>query len=114
MNETRLLVFSLGEERFALSLAAVDEVIEMPPVQQLPDAATEVLGIATLRGELVSIYDPRSVLHAGHGSYGAALLFTIGNRRVGIAIDDFFDPILIEAHEIRSAPGMDAADGMLR
>ncbi len=110
----RLLVFSLGDERFAVPLAAVDEVVEMPPVHRLPDASAEVLGIATLGGELVSIYDPRSVLHAGDGSYGVALLFTTGNRRVGIAINDFFDPILIEADELRSAPGMDAADGMLK
>lgn len=114
MSGTRLLVFRLGDERFALPLAAVDEVIDMPPVQRLPDSQTGVLGIATLRGELVSIYDPQSALHAGDGSYGATLLFTTGNRRVGLAINDVFDPILMEEDEIRSAPGMDAADGMLK
>jgi len=113
-NATRMLVFRLGTERFALPLAAVDEVVEMPEVQPLPDASNTVLGIATLRGELVSIYDPRSLLHAGDSNYGATLLFSTGKRRVGIAIDDVFDPILIEADAVRSAPGMDASDGMLQ
>jgi purine-binding chemotaxis protein CheW len=111
---TRMLVFRLGGERFALPLAAVDEVVEMPEVQPLPDSSSTVLGIATMRGELVSIYDPRALLHAGDGRYGAALLFSTGNRRVGVAIDDVFDPILVEADAVRPAPGMDAADGMLQ
>lgn len=114
MNDSaRMLVFRLGAERFALPLADVDEVVEMPAIQPLPDAPENVLGIAALRGELVSIYDPRPLLRAGDGHHGATLLFSNGKRRVGIAIDDVFDPILIEADAVRSAPGMDASDGLL-
>jgi purine-binding chemotaxis protein CheW len=111
---SRMLVFRLGSERFALPLAAVDEVIEIPPVQPLPDSSNLILGVATLRGELVSIIDPRALLHAGDGDYGMILLFTTGNRRVGMAIDDVFDPILVEAGDVRAAPGMDASDGLLQ
>lgn len=110
---TRMVVFRVGSERFALPLAAVDEVVDMPAIQQLPDASTRILGIATLRGELVSIYDPRLLLHTGGDSFGMVLLFATGNRRIGLAIDDVYDPMLIEAGEIRSAPGVDAADGLL-
>ena len=113
-DSARMLVFRLGAERFALPLGAVDEVVEMPDIQPLPDAPDAVLGIAALRGELVSIFDPRPLLRAGDGSYGAILLFSNGKRRVGMAIDDVFDPILIEADAVRSAPGMDAADGLLQ
>ena len=110
---TRMLVFRVGSERFALPLAAVNEVVDMPAIQQLPDASTNILGIATLRGELVSIYDPRPLLHAGGDSNGLVLLFAADNRRIGLAIDDVYDPMLIEAEELRSAPGVDAADGLL-
>lgn len=113
-DSVRMLVFRLGAERFALPLAAVNEVVEMPQVQPLPDASDTVLGIATLRGEVVSVYDPRPLLRAGDGGHGTMLLFSTGTRRVGIAIDDVFDPILIEADAVRSAPGMDASDGLLQ
>lgn len=113
-DSARMLVFQLGAERFALPLGAVDEVVEMPEIQALPDASDTVLGIAALRGELVSIFDPRPLLRAGDGNYGATLLFSNGKRRVGMAIDDVFDPILIEADAVRSAPGMDASDGLLQ
>ena len=37
MNDSaRMLVFRLGAERFALPLADVDEVVEMPAIQPLP------------------------------------------------------------------------------
>lgn len=111
---TRMLVFQLGGERFALSIAAVDEVVDTPPFQRLPDVSPSVLGIAALRGELVSIFDARRLLHVGDGAHAATLLFSAGNRRVGIAVDDVFDPMLIQEGDLRPAPGMDAADGMLQ
>ena len=38
----RFLVFGIGAERFAVQLIAVDEVIEAPPVQRIPDAPRAV------------------------------------------------------------------------
>jgi purine-binding chemotaxis protein CheW len=109
----RMIVFRLGGERFALPLGAVDEVIELPAVQRVPDAPPTVLGIATLRGELVSVYDPREWLQAGTGPYGAVLLFSRGKRRIGIAVDDVFDPTTVFSEERRNAPGVDTSDGIL-
>jgi len=109
-----MLVFRVGGERFALPLASVNEVIEMPPVQTLPDSSDRVLGVATLRGELVSMYDPRPLLQAGAvDTHEMALLFTMENRRVGLAIDDVFDPIVIEPDDVRPAPGVEATDSVL-
>jgi purine-binding chemotaxis protein CheW len=110
---SRMLVFRVGEERFALPLGAVNEVVDMPAVQRLPDSSPKILGIATLRGELVSIYDPRPLLSAGGAAYDMVLLFATDNHRIGLAIDDVYDPIFIDADEVRSAPGVDASDGLL-
>ena len=109
----RLLVFRVGPERFALRLASVDEVIDAPPVQALPDSASGVLGITALRGELMSIFDPRPLLHVGGQVHGAALLFVRDGRRIGLAIDDVYDAITVEPDELMPAPGADASDGIL-
>lgn len=109
----RLLVFRIGAERFAVRLASVDEVIDAPPVQPLPDAGDAVLGVTTLRGELVPIFDPGPLLRADAGVHQAVLLFAREGRRVGLAIDDVYDAIAAEEHELRSAPGTEAADGVL-
>jgi purine-binding chemotaxis protein CheW len=109
----RLLVFRVGPERFAIALGAVDEVIDFPPVQPQPDSAATVRGLATLRGELVSIYDPRPLLNVGGDAHGAVLLFQRDGRRVGLAIDDVYDAIVVEEAELQAAPGREASDGIL-
>jgi purine-binding chemotaxis protein CheW len=113
----RLLVFGLGVERFAISLAAVDEVIDAPETLPLPDAPARVAGIATVRGELVTMYDPRALLRVGaaaaHARQEAALLFARDARRVGVLVDDVYDAMTIHAGELRPVPGADASDRLM-
>ncbi len=113
----RVLVFRVGAERFAVRLAEVDEVMDAPAVRPLPDTRAPMLGIATLRGELVPVYDARPLLDLEDGAAeterSAMLLFARGAKRVGLAIDDVFDAITVESGDLRSAPGTEAADGIL-
>jgi len=109
----RLLVFRMGAERFALTLAAVDEVVDTPVIQPLPDAAAGALGLATIRDELVAIFDPSPILRVKAESPGAVLLFQRGGRRIGLAIDDVYDAITVEKDELRNVPGSEASDGSL-
>jgi len=109
----RFIVFRVGGERFAVPMADVDEVIEAPAVQRVPDAGATTLGIAGVRGTFLTVYDPRPLLGVGGDVAGAVLLFVRDDRRVGLAIDDVFDPLTFDQHELRPAPGADASDGIL-
>jgi len=111
----RLLVFRIGTERFAIELSGVDEVIDALTVQPIPDAPQTVLGIATVRGELVTLYDPRPILRVDGSVDGAALLFVRGDRRVALAIDDVYDAITVEETDALGVPGggADGSDGVL-
>src|SRR5262249_34176148 len=126
----RVLVFRVGSERFAVSLPAVAEVIESPELQRMPDAPEHVRGVATLRGELLSVYDPLALLGVSGGGGGqpvstgaarkaapgpgATLVFRRGGgHRVGLAVDDVYDAITIGESELRGVPGSDGSDGAL-
>jgi purine-binding chemotaxis protein CheW len=122
----RVLVFRVGGERFAVSLPAVAEVIESPELQRMPDAPEHVRGVATLRGELLSVYDPLALLGVSGGApapsvdtaetpeVGATLVFNRGGgHRVGLAVDDVYDTITIAESELRGVPGSDGSDGAL-
>jgi purine-binding chemotaxis protein CheW len=109
----RFLVFRVGVERFAVPMSEVDEVIDAPALQRIPDAAATMLGIAAIRGSFITVYDPRPLLGVEGGNVGAVLLFARGDRRVGLAVDDVFDPLTAEKHELLPAPGADASDGIL-
>ena len=101
----QLLVFGVGAERFGVSLAAVDEVIDAPPMREMPDSPRSVLGIATVRGTLVTIYDPRPLLSIDGLVNEAALLFQRGGTRVGLAVQHLYDTIVVEPSEVRPVPG---------
>ncbi len=118
----RVLVFRIGGERFAVSLPAVDEVIESPHLQRMPDAPDHVRGVTTLRGDLLSVYDPVALLGAVGGATraageetGATLVFSRhgAGHRVGLAVDDVYDALTIGESELQGVPGSDGADGAL-
>jgi purine-binding chemotaxis protein CheW len=109
----RLLVFRVGAERFAMPLAGVDEVIDGPSVQPLPDSSEHLLGVANVRGELVSVYDPRPLLRVDGAVTGAALLFAHRDRRVALAIDDVYDAIVVDESDMLPSRAIDASDGVL-
>lgn len=118
-GSARVLVFRVGGEQYAVSLLAIDEVVEAPDLRRMPDAPAHVRGIATLRGELLSVYDPLALLGAplatGSRGPGATLVFTRGGtrHRVGLAVDDVYDAVTISESEMRGVPGSDGSDGAL-
>jgi purine-binding chemotaxis protein CheW len=109
----RLFVFGVGGERFAVSLSAVDEVVDVPPLRPLPDASSFVLGVTALGGALVTIYDPRPILGVQGTLDEAALMFVRDGRRIGVGVGALYDTIVVEPSDIRTAPGVGAADGVL-
>ena len=109
----RLLVFGIGTERFAVALSAVDEVIDAPSVRPMPDSGSVVLGVTTVRGTLVTIYDLRPLLNVAGKADDAALLVARDDRRVGLAVGALYETIIAEEGELRSAPGADASDKVL-
>ena len=109
----RLLVFRVGAERFAVQLSAVDEVVDAPQVRPLPDTAQRVMGVATIRGALVTIYDPRPLLHVAGTVDDAALLFVRGDTRVGLVVGGVYDTVLVEQAEMRAAPSAEVSEKLL-
>ena len=109
----RLLVFRVGAERFAVTLSAVDEVVDAPEVRPLPDAAERMMGIAAIRGALVTIYDPRPLLNVTGAVDDAALLFVRGAGRIGLAVGGVYDTVLVDPTEVRPAPGAEVSDKLL-
>jgi purine-binding chemotaxis protein CheW len=114
-GSARLLVFRVGAERFAVDLRSVDEVIDTPAYQPIPDAPETVHGVATVRGELITLYDLRPVLHVGGRTHGTTLLFARNGRRLAVAVDDVYDATMVTEDEVLSAPsgGASSADGVL-
>ena len=108
------LVFRVGDERFAVDLAAVEEAIELPSVHHLPEMPDHLLGVFELRERLVPIYSPERVLRVALGREAAAVLVLRSReKRLGLAVDDVDDVLTIDGAAVRRAPIPDNDDNVL-
>lgn len=113
-GEVELLSFRVGSEMFAVDLASVDEAVETTGVHPVPDMPPAMLGVLDLRGRLVPLFSPASVLRAVLAkNEGVMLVMRNRDRRVGIAVDDVEDVIILDLTGLQR-PFLDgAADGVL-
>lgn len=57
-NRMELLLFKLGDkQRFGINVFKVQEVIQCPPLTQVPHSHTVVRGIANMRGKTIPVMD---------------------------------------------------------
>ncbi|GMR08797.1 MAG: chemotaxis protein CheV [Gammaproteobacteria bacterium] len=57
-NRLELLLFRLqGRQRFAINVFKVQEVIQCPPLSQIPESHSVICGISRLRGKTIPILD---------------------------------------------------------
>lgn len=110
-----LLVFRLGAERFAVDLQSVDETVEEPRVQVLPESGWTLRGVFSHGGHLLPLYDAARVLGVPDPAraLGAALVMRAGGRRIGLAVADVEDVLSVEFTQMREVPEGAWADDIL-
>jgi purine-binding chemotaxis protein CheW len=98
VNEAdRLVVFTLEEHRYALSLSVVERAVRMVEISPLPQAPAIVLGVINLGGRIVPVLNVRK-------------RFRLPERAPGLA-----DQLLIARTPARSvALAVDAVDGVVQ
>jgi purine-binding chemotaxis protein CheW len=53
------ITFLLGGEEYGVAIERVREILRLPAITEVPRAPAHVLGVVTLRGEVVAVIDPR-------------------------------------------------------
>lgn len=117
-GRAELLLFRVGRERFAIELAAVDEAVDLAdaPVTEVPGRGAAMLGVVTLRGALMPLYDAAVPLRAPGARHRTALLFRHAGARVAVAVDDADDVLAADLTSVRPPPheGSDLLLGVLQ
>jgi purine-binding chemotaxis protein CheW len=112
VGTAELLTFEAGGERFAFDLRAVDEIIDAPSLQDVPDAPPQMVGVCALRGRTIPVFGSSHVLGVPTGSASAVLVMRNGDRRLGLLVDDVDDVVTVELCDLRDAP-WEGQDDML-
>jgi len=55
--ESQYCVFRAGRERFCLSVLAIEEVVDWPPITRVPLGPSFLMGVFNLRGSIVPLVD---------------------------------------------------------
>jgi purine-binding chemotaxis protein CheW len=109
----QLLIFRVARELFAVELVTAEEALDIPVLHRLPEMPPSMLGVFTLRGALVSVFEPQVALGIRCEKAATVVVFCGGDRRVAIAADDVDDVATVDLATVRDAPGARAKDGAL-
>lgn len=84
----RLILWSIGADRFALPLTDVAAVAPMPRITRVPGAPSPLVGVFARGGILHNLFDPAAVLGAAPAVDGERMVLILRHDRcLALAID---------------------------
>jgi purine-binding chemotaxis protein CheW len=117
-NARQLLVFSLGEEEYALPVTSVQEIIHYTHPRAVASESHWIKGVISLRGKIIPVADLGArlglVTEAGEG--GKIVVVESGSVTAGVVVDDVDEVLTIEADQVDAVPaaGTEAIDGIVK
>jgi purine-binding chemotaxis protein CheW len=109
------LVFLLGQERYAIEMKELAEVLPFVRCTQVPGGSQRFLGVINLRGEIRAVLDLRNLVapsESGDGEAGFVLMLRRPGKEVGLKVDHIEDLREIRPEELTLSPQGTYGKGM--
>lgn len=104
----QLVGFVIGEDRFALDILMVQEIIKTTKITNLPNSPNFIEGVINLRGSIIPVIDLSRRLSLNPASEDNAnsriIIANVENRVTGFLVDSVSKVLKIIASEIEPAP----------
>lgn len=103
----RYLEFNLGDERFAIPLLTVKEVIAVPETTKVPFTPDYFLGVMNLRGQVLSVIDLRrrmDITPKATTSETAVIITDLGFTHLGVVVDSINRVLAVEGSDFAPPP----------
>jgi purine-binding chemotaxis protein CheW len=104
---TQWLTFLLGDEKYAVKVVQVQEVLRYTPIAPVPGAPMEVLGIINLRGNVVTVVELRKKFNMPPieiDELTRIMMMDVQGHIVGVLVDTVTEVIDLIDSRIESAP----------
>lgn len=103
------LSFQLDGGRYAVPLAQVSEVIRVGELTPVPGAASDLLGVRHLRGQIVAVLDGRRRLglaasEQADPEHARIIVMTFGSAWVGLRVDAVGELLLPTSDALAQPP----------
>ncbi len=116
-----LLVFLLGEQRYALRLSAVEKIVLMVEITPLPKAPEVVLGVINLQGRIIPVIDIRRRFRLPKKEtalYDHLVIARTSRRAVALVVDAAADVTSCVEQDVVAAdavvPNMEYVEGVAK
>ena len=108
-DETRVLEFDLGDERYCLAIEHVEEIVKRETITRVPNTPDYVEGVVDLRGQITTILDPKVLLDIdAEGSKELIVVFDPDGFEdqgaIGWVVDDVNQVTPISADDVNDSP----------
>jgi purine-binding chemotaxis protein CheW len=105
----QLVVFSLGEEEYALPITHVQEIIRYTEPRGVAAQTPWVKGVISLRGKIVPVYDLASRLQLGVTSEPSKIVMVeSGELMAGIIVGDVEEVLTLTSEDLDEVPAAGA------
>ena len=105
-----ILTFSLAGDAFGVPLTQVLEILGVRNITRVPRSPSDVVGVCTVRGELVTVIDTRQRLVPGASraqNRGRILLTSTGyGEKVGLLVDEVLGVQRFSREQIEPTAGV--------
>jgi purine-binding chemotaxis protein CheW len=106
----QLVVFSLGEEEYALPITHVQEIIRYTEPRGVASQTPWIKGVISLRGKIVPVYDlaSRLGLHTSAEAYKIVIVES-GDDMAGVVVGDVEEVLTVTSADLDEVPAAGAA-----
>lgn len=106
-NQRQLLTFSLDNEEYALDIETIREIIKPREITEIPRAPDHILGILSLRGQVIPIYDLKQRLKLGRGDVTSTSRIIVCQHEdhvAGLLVDSITQVVRIARDGVEATP----------
>ncbi len=107
--EHQLVVFDLAGEAYGIDIAAVESIIKMQAITQLPQSPYYVKGVTDLRGVVLPVIDLRLRFGLESLEYTRQtriIIVTMGTLKVGVVVDGVSEVLRVQDDVVGALPPM--------
>ncbi len=110
----QLVGFVIGDDRFALDILMVQEIIKTTTITNLPNSPDFIEGVINLRGNIIPVIDLRKRLNLPtsddiNQANARILIVKVEERVTGFLVDSVSKVLKIQSSEIEPPPDIVAA-----
>jgi purine-binding chemotaxis protein CheW len=108
-DDEHLVVFTLGEELYGVTIQTVESIIKIQAITEVPRTAAYVLGVTNLRGTVVPVLDLRKRFNLEFietTSNTRIIIINTEGSKVGIVVDEVTEVLKVSQNAIQPPPPM--------